>query len=200
MENTISFIYNPHTYFESYKNVLNNVRLHYSDSDIFIYMDEFRDDLQKYIDESNKHNCNITIRQNKMFFIDRNDSIKINLPKMIEWFERLKLTCENTNSEWIMLLEDDVMIKRKIKYWPKSDCGKNRHDCGFCGGGSILKRKVFLEIFEKFGILGIENVIQSNFTYSWAADALLQRLYNDFGASNEKWIELPEPNYHDNIA
>ena len=46
----ICFNYNPYVYYESYKNVLNNVRTYYPDSDIFIYMDSFRNDLQKYVD------------------------------------------------------------------------------------------------------------------------------------------------------
>ena len=61
-----------------------------------------------------------------MFFINRNDSIEINLPKMIEWIERLKITCENTNADWILLLEDDVIVKRKVLQFPKVECGTNR--------------------------------------------------------------------------
>ena len=139
MENTISFIYNPHTYFESYKNVLNNVRLHYADADIFVYMDSFRNDLEKYMEISSKHNCITSIRQNHMFCIHGEDSIEINLPKMMEWINRIITTCQSTKSDWILLLEDDVIIKRKIQHWPSKDVGTNR-EYFRTGGGAIFKR------------------------------------------------------------
>ena len=46
MENTITFNYMPYIYFESYKNVLNNVREYYPTADIFIYIDSFRVDIE----------------------------------------------------------------------------------------------------------------------------------------------------------
>lgn len=194
MENTIAFIYNPYTYFESYKNVLHNVRKHYEDSDIFIYMDSFRNDLQKYVDVSAKHNCNLTIRQNKMFFIDRNDSIEINLPKMIEWIERLKITCENTNADWILLLEDDVIVKRKVLQFPKVECGTNR-EYFRTGGGSIIKREILLNCIKN---TDIPTTIKAIPNTDWAGDLLLEHIFRNNDVKYEKWIELAEPGYYDN--
>jgi hypothetical protein len=48
MKDTIAFTYNPYLYFESYKNVLENLRKHYKDSDVFIYFDSNREDVEKY--------------------------------------------------------------------------------------------------------------------------------------------------------
>jgi sugar O-acyltransferase (sialic acid O-acetyltransferase NeuD family) len=47
MKDTIAFTYNPYLYFESYKNVLENLRKHYKDSDVFIYFDSNREDVEK---------------------------------------------------------------------------------------------------------------------------------------------------------
>jgi hypothetical protein len=84
------------------------------DSDVYIFLDSNRDDIEKYKTISDNFNCKFNVREDEMFFIDSKDSIEINKPKMIEWVTRLKYVCENTDSEWVMLLEDDVVIKRKI--------------------------------------------------------------------------------------
>jgi hypothetical protein len=194
MENTIAFTYNPYIYFESYKNVLNNVRLHYPDSDIFIYMDSFRNDLQKYIEIASKDNCITSIRQNEMFYIHKEDSIEINLPKMVEWIERIKLTCKNTKAKWILLLEDDVIVTRQIKHFPSVDVGTNR-EYFRVGGGAIFKKEMFLNCIEK---VDIEDIIRTTKHASWAGDLLLEHIFTKNDVEHEKWIELAEPGYYDN--
>lgn len=194
MENTIAFTYNPYIYFESYKNVLNNVRLHYPDSDIFIYMDSFRNDLQKYIEIASKDNCITSIRQNEMFYIHKEDSIEINLPKMVEWIERLKITCENTNADWILLLEDDVIVKRKVLQFPKVECGTNR-EYFRTGGGSIIKREILLNCIKN---TDIPTTIKAIPNTDWAGDLLLEHIFRNNDVKYEKWIELAEPGYYDN--
>jgi hypothetical protein len=199
MENTISFSYNPQKYFNSYQNVLEHLRTYYVDSDVYIFFDSNRDDIEKYKTVSDNFNCKFNVREDEMFFIDRKDSIEINKPKMLEWVTRLKYVCENTDSEWVMLLEDDVVIKRKIVNWPNSDCGKNRENTGFLGGGSIFKKEKFLEIFTKISMLEVERIITNYHRLSWAGDVLLKFLFETVNASSEKWIELAEPGYYDNI-
>lgn len=198
MENTIAFTYNPYTYYHSYKNTLENIRKWYSDEDVFIYMDSFRDDLDKYKSISDSYNCNFIVREKEMYFINRSDSIDTNLPKMMEWLYRIKYTCENTSSDWIMLVEDDVLIKRKIEKWPSTDCGINRHDVSFLGGGSIFKRYKYIEAYDAIGVNNIENIIQQIHLISWAGDMMLKVLFNNINATAEKWIELAEPEYFDN--
>jgi hypothetical protein len=198
MKNKILFTYNPWKYYESYKNTLHNVRKYYPESDIIIFFDKSRTDLDSYLETAKVNNCKVFTKENELGYINRNDSTYINLPKQFEWISRMKFACETSESEWVMLLEDDVLLKREILHWPNSDCGKNRHDVGFCGGGSIFKRKKFLEIFEIFSSEDIKNIIQKNHDYSWAGDALLKYLFIKIGASHEKWIELAEPNYYDN--
>jgi hypothetical protein len=196
---TISFFYNPHIYFESYKNVLSNLRKHYPSEEVFIYLDDTRPNLDKYIEVANVNNCIANIRDNSFFYIDRKDSPGINIPKQVEFLNRLINICSNTESKWILILEDDVLIKRPIINFPHSDCGKNREDIGFLGGGSIFKRETFLKIFETHNEDSILKLIESNRDACWAGDVLLKLLFNSIGARSEKWVELAEPNYFDDI-
>jgi hypothetical protein len=194
---TISFFYNPYIYFESYKNVLFNLRKHYPSEDVFIYFDDTRPNLNKYVEVANENNCIANIRDNSFFYIDRKDSPGINIPKQVEFLNRLINICSNTESKWILILEDDVLIKRPIINFPHSDCGKNREDIGFLGGGSIFKRETFLKIFETHNEDSILKLIESNRDACWAGDVLLKLLFSSIGARSQKWVELAEPNYFD---
>ncbi len=194
MINKIAFIYNPYTYFESYKNVLSNVRKHYPTADVFIYFDSFRDDIQKYSDVAYENNCIFNIRQQKMFYIHREDSVEINEPKLIEWLNRIKSVCESTDAEWILHLEDDVVVKREIRNWPTKDVGTNR-EYFRAGGGAIFKREVFLDSIKK---VDISYLIKTIPDASWAGDLLLEHIFRNNNVQYEKWIELAEPGYYDN--
>jgi len=195
-DNSILFFYNPYKYLKSFDNVLYNVRIHYPTSDIDVYFDSFREDLQPYIEVAKNYKCNFNIRSNMLYYIHRNDPFKINQSKMLEWVERLRISCENSTAKWVLLLEDDVLIKRAICNFPDSDCGTNRKDIGFTGGGSIFKREKFLESLLK---CNLENIIESVHNASWAGDVLLKSIFLLNSCSYEKWVELAEPNYFDDI-
>ena len=194
LENTVAFNYTPYIHFESYKNVLKTVREHQPNSDVFIYLDSIRTDIQQYSDVASSNNCNLIVRQDTMSYIRRDESTEVNEPKITEWLMRIKHTCENTDATWVLLLEDDVILKRAIEHWPTADCGKNMDQIGFLGGGSIFRRKVFLDCLEKSDVPAI---IKDNHTASWAGDHLLSHIFIPHGATEEKWIELAEPNYYD---
>jgi hypothetical protein len=194
MRDKIVFTYNPWKYLNSYKNTLYNVRKHYPNSDIFVFFDGSRDDLQEYLEAAAKYNCIVSVRSNELGYINRSNSIEENMPKQLEWIDRIKSACEASESEWAMLLEDDVLIKRAIEHWPTADCGKNMDQIGFLGGGSIFRRKVFLDCLEKSDV---PNIIKGSHTASWAGDHLLSHIFRPHGATEEKWIELAEPDYYD---
>ncbi len=196
MENTITFNYMPYIYFESYKNVLNNVRLHYPTADIFIYMDSFRDDIEKYRKISDEHNCKFIVRDTHVFYTNRNDSLEVNTPKLVEVFDRIKHTCETTNSKWILILEDDVLIKRPIENWPKADVGTCRNYFR-PGGGSIFNKDVFLDSLKN---IDISNIMNSVPNANWAADVVLENIFKNNNAKFEEWVELAEPGYRDDSS
>jgi hypothetical protein len=194
----ICFNYNPYVYYESYKNVLNNVRKYYPTADIFIYFDEFRQDIKKYKEVSDLYNCNFNIRKDEFFYIEQNKGVENAIPRTYEWLMRLKHSCQNTDAEWLLLLEDDVLIKREIKYFPKSDFGTNR-EFFRPGGGSIINIKKFLEVLDGIDFIKkIVNDLSSNLTQDWMhGDMMLQTLFQSV-STQEKWIELAEPGYYDN--
>jgi hypothetical protein len=194
MKNKIAFIYNPYMYFESYKNVLSNLRKHYPTADVFIYFDSFRDDIQKYSDVANDYGCKFNIRKEKMFYIHREDSIDVNEPKVLEWLNRIKYTCENTDVEWVLQLEDDVVVKREIKKFPVTAVGACR-DYLRPGGGTIFKRESFLDSINK---VNASELIRTIPNASWAGDWLLQNIFKMNNVTFEEWVELAEPGYRDN--
>jgi hypothetical protein len=193
MKDNISFIYAPYIYFESYKNSLSNVRKHYPTADIFIYIDSFRDDIEKYRKISDEHNCKFIIRESHIFYTNRTDSIEINEPKMIEVCYRLTHASENTSAEWMLILEDDVLVKRPIQKWPNTDVGTSR-EYFRPGGGSIFKREVFLDSIKK---VDISYMVKNIPDASWAADVLLEHIFRNNNVEHERWIELAEPGYYD---
>jgi hypothetical protein len=197
MQDKILFTYNPWKYYNSYKNVLTNVRKYYPQSDMIIFFDGNRTDLDLYLDTAKEYNCVTIIRDTEVGFINKNDSIEQNSPKQLEWISRMELACEMFNAEWVMILEDDVLIKREIQRWPNSDVGTNREGVGFLGGGSIFKRTSFLKAIANIGMNNMKNLIETNHTISWAGDMLLKTLFNGIQASSEKWMELAEPGYFD---
>jgi len=189
MKNEIVFTYNPYKYFHSYKNVLLNVRLYYPDADIIIFFDKCRKDLNKYIQIADFFKCKVIIRDVEVGYLKKEDSEEVNAPKQAEWVERIKMACEMSDAEWVMLLEDDVVIKRKIEKWPTADCGKNLDQIGFVGGGGIFRRKKFLESLEKIDIFAI---MKKDHTASWAGDHMLSYIFRENGSTEEKWVELLE--------
>jgi hypothetical protein len=193
MKNKIAFIYNPYIYFQSYKNVLSNLRKHYSNADVFIYFDSFREDVEKYRDVANEYGCKFIIRDEKMFYIHREDSLDVNEPKVTEWLNRVKHICENTDAEWILHLEDDVIVKREIKHFPSVDVGTCRHYFR-PGGGAIFKRESFLDSIKK---VNVSHLIKTIPGASWAGDLLLEHIFINNNIKNEEWIELAEPEHRD---
>ena len=175
MQDSITFIYNPYTYFESYKNVLHNVRKHYKDSEIFIYFDSNRDDIEKYKTIANDYNCIFIVREISMGYINRNDSHTINKPKITEWVNRIIDTSKITNSKWILNLEDDVLIKRKILNFPQANVGTCRNYFR-PGGGSIFDKNKLLESIKN---INVSDMIDTIPNANWAGDVLLQTIFQN---------------------
>jgi hypothetical protein len=194
MENTITFIYHPYIYFESYKNVLQNVRKHYEDSEVFIYFDSDREDIEKYKTIANDYNCIFIVRETPMGYINRTDSHDINKVKISEWVDRLVDASKTTNSKWILNLEDDVVIKRKILDFPQSNVGTCRNYFR-PGGGSIFDKNKFLESVQNTNVSKLIDIVPKA---NWAGDVLLETIFKKNGATFEEWDELAEPNCRDN--
>lgn len=194
MKNTIAFAYSPYIHFESYKFVLEKLRKHYEDSEVFIHFDSFRSDIDAYKEVSEMHGCHFILTDEKIFYTNRDDSFEVNSKKMIEAINRIRYCCENTSADWLMIFEDDVLIKRQIKQFPTADVGACR-EYGRPGGGSIFRRDVFLESVKKTDIIDIISKVPDA---NWAADVVIENVLRRNGASFEIWQELAEPELRDN--
>ena len=193
----IAFNYQCTLYFNSAKHCIESIRKFYKDLPIDVYVDETTPRINDYETLCNDHNCDFTFRDRVEGYISRKDPIEVNLSKMLESHHRIYSTCKKYNKEWTLLLEDDVYIKKPIERFPTSDCGKNRHNVSFLGGGSIFKTEAFIKIHEMYGESGLSDIIKSDYIYSWAGDVLKQRIFIDNGYTHEKWVELAEPGYWD---
>lgn len=196
--NALSFNFQDSQYIHSFENCIKSVRKFYKNELIDFYIDSNNEKINEYEKICKDYYVNFNIRDIHQGYIDRNDSIEINIPKMLESHYRIYMTCLKSNTHWILLLEDDVVIKRNIQRWPSSDCGKNRQNVGFLGGGSIFRRDVYIQAYESMGESGISNLIKTNSMYSWAGDELKRKMFDNINATSEKWIELAEPEYFNN--
>lgn len=197
----ITFLFRESRFYEAGEYCLNKVRESYPNSKIDFYIDYDQIKLKEYKKLCKKFDCNFIVRNVVMRGLNRDNPLQENLPKMIEAFDRIYQTCINSDDEWILLLEDDVLIKRPIKIFPTKEGGHSCVAAGF-GGGSIFKRKKFIDVYDSIRNTSLEAIIRTERHYSWAGDGLLYMLFN-MNSSNccEKWDEhydLPNDVY-DNI-
>ena len=86
------------------------------------------------------------------------------------WIDRLYEACNSITNNWVMLMEEDVLVKERFKFpavdlimipniknaictsgmeWVKSQGGKTSYPWYSAGGGSIINRQKFIEAYEK---------------------------------------------------
>jgi hypothetical protein len=113
------------------------------------------------------------------------------LPKILEFFSRFKHACEISNAEYIVMLEDDVLVLNQItvpdgcEFMGHQQLGTIidptvadiiKHFSGnydivpiyACGGGSIFKTSIFLDNYEKIIDFYIDSTTQiQDFYPTW---------------------------------
>jgi hypothetical protein len=197
-DNTISFRYSAFTYKFSFLNTISNVRAFYPTENIFVYLDDNRKDLDFYKIVSKKYNLNIVLTKNHVTYIHRDEPLESVWPKSLERFRRILHCAENCNTKWIISLEDDVQLRRKLINFPKSDFGTNRENIGFVGGGGIMKASTVKEVLNKITLDELYELhYQRKDTIAWATDAMLRVVFSQYNCTKEKWVELAEPDYYD---
>ena len=158
-------------FYQVYKNknaadfVLRNFREHFPENPIVLISDGGDD----FTDLSKKYNCSFHMREN-IYGDETNNypTYPYNAYRLKEWWNRQKLTCEETKMEYIMILEDDVYVKESFEIHPpfhlrgvrignyfspkmkqeiKSKGNIDAINYGMCGG-SIYNAKTFLKIYD----------------------------------------------------
>ncbi len=173
----ITFIFIESRYYKAGEYCLSKVRESYPNAKIDFYIDYNQIKLEDYKKFRKKFNCNFIVRKTVVGGLNQNNSLKENLPKMIEIFDRIYQTCINSKDEWVLILEDDVLIKQSIKIFPTKEGGHSAAARGF-GGGSIFKRKKFIDVYDSIRNDSLEAIIRTEHHYSWAGDGLLYMLFN----------------------
>lgn len=100
----------------NYKSI-KTFRYFHPSSDITIYSDN-GDIFNDYAEEFNTK-----------FFIDEynvDPRGKLNYEKLKIYFDRIKQHCINTDSDYVVILEDDVMTYKTISIYPETDCAGPR--------------------------------------------------------------------------
>lgn len=86
------------------------------------------------------------------------------------WIDRLYEACNSITNNWVMLMEEDVLVKERFRFpatdivmipniknaictsgmdWVKSRNGKTSYPWYSAGGGSIINRQKFIDAYEK---------------------------------------------------
>lgn len=126
-----------------------------------------------------------------------------------EYFKRIYEHCNSVNTDWVVILEEDVITLRPIKYFPTTECAGPRLNCyspdltnflikkygykqygyGMCGG-SIFKRKAFIQAFNK--ILDVEECTKYDERLFGWSDVPLTLLFHLSGYDYSIWNEISE--------
>jgi len=148
---------------EATRNMVMNIRKHYPNTYYFLASDA-ADELQ---DIAISNSCVYRFYTNKVGYPS------YNLEKLLKWFERFKLACEQTDTSHIMMMEDDVWVKKQITLddtWEMAGhdirigniipqniidsiaefSGKRPLTNQYgCGGGSIFKVSTFINNYDR---------------------------------------------------
>ena len=106
-------------YYAVYKNkkatdvVLTNFRKHFPDNPVVLISDGGDD----FSDISEKFNCKYHYREN-IFGLGNLDRDPYDSKRTIEWWDRQKLVCDETGSDYIMIMEDDVLVQAPFEINP----------------------------------------------------------------------------------
>jgi hypothetical protein len=131
-----------------------------------------------------------------------------------EYLKRIYEHCLRVTSDYIVILEEDVVTHRRIKRFPLTDCGGPRfndlagplnqhlqevnnttHDYGYAMcGGSIFDRRIYIRCYEKKNLdLDFLELLDERITqYS---DVVLTVIFLINGYSYGVWDEVSETNH-----
>lgn len=170
MNNTISAHYQTWKNKKNVELVLSTFREHYKDSPIRMVSDAGDD----FSDLAEKYNCIFDYEEENIYpkAIFAGHSIWENPPSFYGskiWLKRLYDTCVYFDTDWVILLEDDVFTVNKIKNFPSYDAAgsvriiefkqplinylmsrntKNKLWGFNLSGGCIINRKFYIEAYE----------------------------------------------------
>tara|TARA_B100001996_G_scaffold5792_1_gene4896 strand:- start:455 stop:1153 length:699 start_codon:yes stop_codon:yes gene_type:complete len=147
------------------RSVLDNFRKHFPDNPVVLISDGGED----FSVVAQQYDCSFHMREN-IFGDDVNKYPKFpyNAYRTIEWWSRQKLVCDETGQDYVMIMEDDVLVQKhftidspfqlrgvrigntftgRMSQDVKESSGNDASLYGMCGG-SIYNAKTFLSIYD----------------------------------------------------
>ncbi len=132
----------------------------------------------------------------------------------LEYLKRIYEHCLTTTSNYVVILEEDVITHRKIKRFPLTDCGGPRfnnladplnrylqqtnnttNDYGYAMcGGSIFDREVYIKCYEKQN-LDLDFLASLDTRIVQYSDVVLTVIFLINGYSYGIWEEVSESNH-----
>lgn len=182
MDNSVSFMFMPYLP-EGIDYVLTNLRNVYTveESDVFVFLDDeykIQDRitnpkrLDLFLSIAKKHDVNVIVSTGRFTYATVNFPEE-GKPKMIELINRIIFACENSKSKWLCILEDDVLIRKKITKFPPTDFTVAQGQ--LCTGGIIYDREKILNVLKSYSL---EELFQQMNDYAcyFAGDRLIKNL------------------------
>lgn len=146
--------------------ILEELRKHYPDSDLVISSDnglDFTDICKEY------SACHYIHGQESHGYPSNNGRHGWTAQAASIWFSRLYEACKHITTDYVMLMEEDVLVKERFRFpakdlimipniknpiskygldWVKERGGNTAYPYYSAGGGSIINRKKFIESYE----------------------------------------------------
>jgi hypothetical protein len=131
-----------------------------------------------------------------------------------EYLKRIYEHCLRVSTDYVVILEEDVITHRRIKRFPSADCGGPRfnrladpmirylqeinnttRDYGYAMcGGSIFNRKVYINCYEKHN-LDLDYLAALDERTVQYSDVVLTLIFLINGHSYAVWDEISEANH-----
>lgn len=192
--------------------VLKNFRKHYPDSPVRMVSDDGED----FSDLAKEYNCIFDHESENIFpkavFLGHPFHKKdISYGAPIVWLRRLYDTAVKIDTDWIILMEDDIFTLGKIKSFPNThgagatnplplnrelteylmrrNSVNTLYSYGMCGG-AILDRKFYIEAYEKYineFASEIEHICQLDHRVGGWSDTLITVFLIFCGGTNGMW-------------
>ena len=156
-----------HTNVESADYVLGRMRTSYPDSDLVISSDNGND----FSEVAEKHKAVNYIHGNLSHGYPQSpDRYGWTAAQAVLWLTRIYEACKVITNDFVMLMEEDILIKERFKFpakdiimipnikngispegmdWVKSRGGRTDYPYYSAGGGTIIKRQSFIDAFDK---------------------------------------------------
>lgn len=192
MENNNSIVFVLYPWLEEgLEFVLSNIRKVYdkNEAEIYVFLDDEYNivdritDKQKYdnfLKICNRYECIVRNSRNRVWANYSSSYSDESRKRLLEIINRYKIVCRESQAKWLITLEDDVYVRKKITKFPNTDFAFNKNR--FFAGGSIVNREKFKDTLESYTDKQLLSYMDI-FPFYFAGDQYIKRLLINRGLS-----------------